>query len=58
MRDSELRAQTGGVVGQMEKFDFFFEVELKRKLLSMADNLTCSQEEKSISSCEGQNLSP
>ena len=53
MRDSEMRARIGGVAAQMEKFDFFFGVELGR-ILSMADNLSRSLQGKSISACEGQ----
>lgn len=55
-RDSEMRARIGGVAAQMERFDFFFGVELGRKILSMADNLSRSLQEKSISACEGQKL--
>lgn len=55
-RDSEMRARIGGVAAQMEKFDFFFGVELGRKILNMADNLSRSLQEKCISACEGQKL--
>ena len=39
-RDTEMKARIGGVAAQMESFDFFFEVELGRKLLNMVDKLT------------------
>lgn len=55
-RDSEMRARIGGVAAQMERFDFFFGVELGRRILSMADNLSRSLQGKSISACEGQKL--
>ena len=50
-------AWIGGVAAQMEKFNFFFGVELGRKILNMADNLlrtlqTCS----ALSACEGQSV--
>ena len=41
-RDSEMRARIGGVAKQMDSFNFFFGVELGRKILSMADNLSSS----------------
>ena len=47
-RDSEMRARIGGVAAQMEKFDFFCGVELGRKILNMADNLSRSLQEKCI----------
>ena len=39
-KDTEMRAWIIGVASQMEKFDFFFGVELGRKCLSMVDNLS------------------
>jgi len=45
-RDSEMRARIGGVSAQMQKFDFFFGVELGRKLLNMVDNLSRTLQEK------------
>lgn len=55
-KDSETRARIGGVAAQMEKFDFFFGVELGRKVLNITDNLSRSLQSKTISACEGQNL--
>lgn len=54
MRDSEMRARIGGVAVQMEKYDFFFRVELGSRILSMTDNLSRSLQGKTISACEGQ----
>ena len=55
-QDSEMRARIGGVSTQMLKFDFFFGVELGRKLLNMVDDLSRSLQARTISSCEGQKL--
>ena len=55
-RDTEMRARIGGVSAQMQKFDFFFGVELGRKLLNMVDNLSRSLQAKTLSACEGQKL--
>ena len=54
--DSEMRARIGGVAKQMESFDFFFGVELGRKVLSMADNLSKALQGSSVSACDGQTL--
>ena len=40
----------------MEKFEFFFGIELSRKLLNMVDNLSRSLQAQKISACEGQHL--
>ena len=40
--DSEMRAHIGGVAKQMESLDFFFGIELGRKVLNMADNVSYS----------------
>ena len=40
----------------MQRFDFFFGVELGRKLLNMVDNLSRSLPAKTLSACEGQRL--
>ena len=55
-KDTEMRAQIGGVAAQMEKFDFFFGVELGRKVLNMADNLSRSLQAATLSACEGQQV--
>ena len=52
-RDTEMKARIGGVAAQMESFDFFFEVELGRKLLNMVDNLSRSLQSTRLSACEG-----
>ena len=39
-KDSEMRAHIGGVARQMDSFDFYFGIELGRKVLCMADNLS------------------
>ena len=55
-KDTELKARIGGVAAQMEKFNFFFGVELGRKILNMTDNLSRSLQTKTISAHEGQTL--
>ena len=56
VRDTEMRARIGGVAVQMEHFDFFFGIQLGRKLLNIVDNLSRSLQAKTISACEGQML--
>ena len=53
-----MRARLGGVAAQMEYFDFFFGIQLGRKLLNIVDNLafTLSIQARNISACEGQTL--
>jgi hypothetical protein len=55
-RDTEMRSRIGGVASQMEKYEFFYGVELGRKLLNIVDNLSRSLQTKTISACEGQKL--
>ena len=55
-KDTELKARIGGVAAQMEKFNFFFGVELERKILNMTDNLSRSLETKTTSAHEGQTI--
>ena len=43
-------------MGLQERFDFFFGVELGRKLLNIVDNLSHSLQSRIISACEGQKL--
>ena len=54
--DSEMRARIGGVAKQMESFDFIFGVELGRKVLNMADNLSKALQGATVSASEGQTL--
>ena len=51
-----MRARIGGVAAQMEHFDFFFGIQLGRKLLNIVDNLSRSLQAKTISAREGQTL--
>ena len=39
-KDTEVRARIAGVADQMEKFEFFYGLELGRKILNMVDNLS------------------
>ncbi|KAI6658762.1 hypothetical protein LOD99_15087 [Oopsacas minuta] len=55
-KDTELKTRIGGVAAHMEKFEFFFGVELGRKILNMTDNLSRSLQTKTISAHEGQTL--
>ena len=55
-KDTEMRARIGGVAAQMEKFAFFFGIELGRKVLSMADNLSRSLQSSTLSACGGQRI--
>ena len=45
-----------GVASQMEKFEFFYGVELGRKILNMVGNLSRALQSRAISACEGQRL--
>ena len=56
VRDTEMKARIGGVAAQMEHFDFFFGVQLGRKVLNIVDNLSRSLQARTISACEGQKL--
>lgn len=56
VRDTEMRARIRGVAAQMEQFDFFFGIQLGRKLLNIVDNLSRSLQARTISACEGQTL--
>ena len=40
----------------MERFDYFFGVELGRKSLSMVDNLSRALQLSTISACQGQEV--
>lgn len=55
-KDSEMRARIGGVKAQMSQFNFFFGIELGRKILNMVDNLSRSLQATSMSACEGQRI--
>lgn len=55
-KDTEMRARIGGANAQMEKFDFFFGVELGRKILNMVDNLSRSLQSQTMSASDGQML--
>ncbi len=55
-KDPEMKARIVGVAAQMEKFDFYFGVQLGRKVLNMVDNLSRSLQGTRLSACEGQNL--
>ena len=55
-KDSEMRARITGVASQMERFDYFFGVELGRKCLSMVDNLSQALQSATMSACEGQGI--
>ena len=64
--DTEARARIGGVAAQKDKyinpkeelklFEFFFGVELSRKLLNMVDNSSRSLRAQKMSACEGRHL--
>ena len=51
-----MRARIGGVAAQMEHFNFFFGVELGRKILHIVDNLSRTLQSATMSACEGQEL--
>ena len=55
-KDTEARARITGVAAQMEKFDYFFGIELGKKCLSMVDNLSRALQSATISACEGQGV--
>ena len=54
-KETEMKTRIFGVQSQMEKFEYFFGVELGRKCLSMADNLSKTQQTR-IYACEGQGV--
>ena len=55
-RDSEMRGRIGGVAKQMDSFNFFFGVELGRKILNMAEYLSSSLQASNMSANEGQSI--
>ena len=55
-KHTETRARIRGVAAQMEMFDFFFGVELGRKILNMADNLSRSLQATLLPGCDGQRI--
>ena len=55
-KDTEMRAKIIGVASQMERFDYFFGIELGQKYLNMVDNLSRSLQRATISACEGQEI--
>lgn len=55
-KDTEMRARIVGVAAQMKDFDYFFGLELGRKCLSIADNLSRSLQASTISACESQEV--
>ena len=55
-KDTEMKARIIGVALQMQKFDYFFGIELGRKCLLMVDNLSRSLQATRMSACEGQSI--
>ena len=55
-KDTEVRARIGGVAAQMEKFEFFYGLELGRKILNIVDNLSRSLQGKYMCALDGQKL--
>ena len=55
-KDTEVRARIAGVAAQMEKFEFFYGLELGRKILNMVDNLSRSLQAKYMCASDGQKL--
>ena len=55
-RDSEMRARIAGVKALMNQFDFFFGIQLGRKVLNVVDNLSCALQATTTSACGGQRL--
>jgi len=51
-----MKTRICGVAAQMEKFSFFFGVELGQKILNMADNLSRTLQASTLSACEGQRV--
>ena len=46
-------SEVNGIGAQLEKFDFLFGVMLGEKLLRLADNLSCTLQQKDLSVAEG-----
>lgn len=55
-KETEMKARILGVESQMEKFEYFFGVELGRKCLDMVENLSKTLQQTRISACEGQGV--
>ena len=55
-KDTEVRARIGGVAAQMEKFEFFYGLELGRKILNIVDNLSRSLQGKYMCALDEQKL--
>ncbi len=55
-KNSEMRARISGVAKQMECFDFLFGIELGRKVICMADNLSSTLQGSKVSACDGQSV--
>ena len=55
-KETEMKARILGVESQMEKFEYFFGVELGRKCLNMVENLSKTLQQTRISACEGQGV--
>ncbi len=51
-----MRARIGGVAKQIDSFNFFFGVELGRKILNIADNLSSSLQASNMSANEVQSV--
>ena len=52
-RETEMRSRIDGVSAQMRKFDFFFGVELSRRMLNMVGNLSRALQAKTITANQG-----
>ena len=51
-----MRTHITGVATQMQRFDYFFGVEIGRKLLSIVHNLSRALQAATVSACEGQGV--
>ena len=55
-KDTEVRTRIAGVAAQMEKFEFFYGLELERKILNMMDYVSRSLQGKYMCASDGQKL--
>ena len=54
--DTELKARLNGVIAMMQKFDYYFGIELGLKILRHTDNLSKALQKREMSASEGKEL--
>ena len=54
--DTELKARLNGVIAMMQKFEYYFGIELGLKILRHTDNLSKALQKREMSASEGKEL--